>query len=135
MPNVDPSLYSVRPAFGCAGGPDEVALTAAGRARVARVATGLPAPAAAALEAVGEGEAFIERRRGSRIELTRFGRQHGGPGALGVLTCGNLAELTLAHRERSYRLTPAGLDALGRLREEGETLEARIRRELDRSQK
>ena len=74
---IDPALWTVRPAFGVAGGPDEIVLTDEGLARAftvgAQVRRGAAAEALAALAAAG-GTGLTSTLVGARHVLTALGR-------------------------------------------------------------
>lgn len=74
---VDPNLWTVRPKYGPAGGPDVVVLTDEGNDRAwsvgARVRSGPPAKALEALRAAG-GHGPLDKREGSRRMQTDLGR-------------------------------------------------------------
>ncbi len=80
--STDPALWTVRQAFGVAGGPDEVVLTDEGNARAfavgAQVKHGDPGRALERLAAMGgEGElCSVVPGHTSRLTLTDLGRFH-----------------------------------------------------------
>ena len=73
----DPALWTIRPKFGCAGGPDVLALTDEGEGRAysvgARIRSG---PQSAALEALAQAQGrgrLDVRSEGARIKHTHLG--------------------------------------------------------------
>jgi hypothetical protein len=74
----DPTIWTMLPVFGVAGGPLEVALTAEGNARAfsvgAQVRRGAPAEALEAIHAAGGAGYLSCRGEGSRIRRTDLGR-------------------------------------------------------------
>lgn len=75
----DPALWTVRPVFGVAGGPNVVVLTDEGNARAfARGAQVRRGPASAALEALhtAGGRAELVTYVGTKCKLTPLGRQY-----------------------------------------------------------
>jgi hypothetical protein len=80
-PSTDPNLWTVRRAFGVAGGPDEVVLTDEGRARRARafsvgaqVRRGKFSEALQALAAEGGEGVLSKHRSGARYDLAPLGK-------------------------------------------------------------
>lgn len=129
--SVDPALWTTRQAFGVAGGPDEIALTAAGSERAfsvgAQVKPGAPARALEALAALG-GSAALTEKRGSKHLLTQTGRDFDNI-TWGYLREKGYVESFYAEGEDGVRLTPAGKRAVERGHEERADLLNRVRRE------
>jgi hypothetical protein len=132
VPPVDSSLWRTGPAFGSAGGPIKHSLTEAGRSLAAKVATGLPVKAVNALEALaalgaGSSPVAIEQAVGSKHRLTPFGKEHGSPEALGVLTHRGFAELAIVGgQDRHYRLTGKGKQSMQQIALERDLLLGRV---------
>jgi hypothetical protein len=76
-PQTDPALWTSRRAFGVAGGPDEIVLTAEGMARAFSVGAQVRrGPAAVALEALHDagGEGVLIEHDGPRCIRTTLGK-------------------------------------------------------------
>jgi len=74
---VDPTLWTIRPAFGVAGGPDEIVLTDAGLSRAysvgAQVREGAPSQALEALDNAG-GSAYLETGCAGKVYPTEIAK-------------------------------------------------------------
>lgn len=110
MTVTDPGLWTIRPKFGVAGGPDELTLTDEGEARAFSVGAGVRrGPQAEALEALwsvqGEGHLHV-RGEGARIKCTPLGRFD--QIAWGYLRCRGLVESFHDDHGDGVRLTEAG---------------------------
>lgn len=122
----DTALYTVRRAFGSAGGPDEIVLTDEGTARVfsvgARVRRGDAANALTALDAYG-GEGFLSTREGAKLRRTELGR-------FDQIAWGHLRALGYVESfdREGVRLTENGRAAIVRAREEQAYLLDRCKR-------
>lgn len=131
MSRTDPALWTTRPAFGVAGGPDEVVLTDEGLARAfsvgAQVRRGGPAEALEALWSVqGNGYLSLRLEGGPRIRRTALGR-------FDQLSWGHLRALGLVEPFQDssgdgVRLTEAGKAAAWAGIEERERLLSRCLR-------
>lgn len=108
-PSTDSALWTIRPVFGVAGGPDEIALTSEGNARAfavgAQVRRGKPAEALEALASVG-GSGYLSIRTGNkhaRAELGRFDQT-----VWGYLSERGLVQPFYDERGDGIKLTSAG---------------------------
>lgn len=122
----DPALWLTRPAFGVAGGPDEVVLSTEGLARAfsvgAQVRRGPAADALGALSAAG-GAGLLSVADGSRLRRTDLGR-------FDQLAWGHLRALGYVESfdREGVRLTATGRGAIDRAREEQAYLLERCKR-------
>jgi hypothetical protein len=123
---VDESLWTVRPAFGVAGGPDEHALTDAGLALAfavgARVRRGASTEALMALAASGGAGALSERVTGAHVRPTALGKFD--QIAWGYLRA---AGLVVSTGPDDISLTPQGRAAIERGHAEQRSLLERVR--------
>lgn len=108
--STDAALWTRRPAFGVAGGPDEIVLTSEGEMRAfsvgASIRRGGPAEALLALWA-SQGEGILSVRNGARMTRTELGRHD--QVAWGHLRARGLVEsFQDAHGNDGVRLTDAG---------------------------
>lgn len=130
-PSTDPSLWTIRRAFGVAGGPDEVVLTEKGSALAfsvgAQVKQGAPSRALEKLAAMG-GSAALTVKRGARHGLTDLGRQFDQV-TWGYLRSKGYVESFYSEGEDGVRLTAAGERAVERGHEERFYLLERARKE------
>lgn len=121
---VDEALWTVRPAFGVAGGPDEHALTEAGLALAFTVGSGVrrgaPSAAIQALAAGGGGALAV--RNGSRMTATDLGRFD--QLAWGYLKAQGMVE---ADGSDAVRLTARGRASIEAGKQEQERLLRRVR--------
>lgn len=130
----DRALWTVRRAFGVAGGPDEVALTEEGMARAfsvgAQVRRGDCAEALEALwSALGEG--YLSVREGARLRLTALGRfDQIAWGHLRALGYVESIPPTTDHEE-GVRLTEAGKRAAWDGTQERRALLTRCQKEVN----
>lgn len=72
--NIDPALWTTRPAFGVAGGPSVVVLTPTGEVRAFAVGAQVKPDMAPALEAAAKCDGYLSRRDGHRLVRTELGR-------------------------------------------------------------
>lgn len=129
VPPTDPSLFTVRPKFGCAGGPDEVVLTDKGAELAFAVGARLQqGPASAALLELHHGSGYLLKSRdGARLYATPLLER------FNMLIWGALQERGYAERFKDRRgegfsLTAEGRDAVRRGFAEQERLLDRCRR-------
>lgn len=107
----DSALWTVRPAFGVAGGPLEVVLSVEGNARAFSVGAQVRRGAASeALEALSMSDGYLTIRSGSRLNRTALGR-------FDQITWGYLRDLGFAvsfqdERGDGVRLTEHGQRAV-----------------------
>jgi hypothetical protein len=104
--------YTVENQYGSAGGGKVVGLTPAAEAKAFAHVSGLDErawPALSGLAARG-GMQAIERRIGSRVDLTPFGKDHGR--WVSTLSANGLAEMIPSTDGRSYKITPKGEEVL-----------------------
>ena len=130
-PNTDPTLWTVRPVCGVAGGPDEIVLTDEGNQRAfsvgSKVRRGGPAEALDALWAAqGHGHLSV-RTEGARFRLTKLGRFD--QVAWGHLRAKGYVESFQDEHGDGVRLTEAGKQAAWAGIEERKYLLDRCRRE------
>jgi len=122
----DPALWTVRPAFGPAGGPDEIYLTTEGMQRAfsvgAQVRRGAPAMALGALALAG-GEGVLSTSDGSKLRLTDLGR-------FDQMAWGHLRALGYVESfgREGVRLTEKGRTAIASGRDEQTRLLERCKR-------
>lgn len=134
MPNTDPALWTIRPVFGVAGGPDDVVLTQEGMLRAfsvgAQARRGGPAEAMMDLHAAG-GSAQLSERTGTKMVPTEMGRRHNML-AWGVLMERGYCERWYDATGDGVRLTASGASAAANgVAEQGRLLE-RCRRAATR---